>query len=783
MRLVFVTLAWILGNILAHHNIIVSWEIWFCSFIITLFLLISNVKKQFLRHFIIFCAILTLGGLRYSVILQSSALTQYHDQGALTLIGKVSHPPDITDTSALLSVDAFSIMMSDTTHPTKGSVLVRAPRNTPARQGDIIQATGYLTTAGRIDTFNYQAYLNQQGVHSIMNQARVDIINHHPPHPIQQALSTLRDQVETFINRIIPEPQAGFINAIITGNRRGISPEVSEAFQTVGTAHLIAISGFNMVIIAGMVHSILQAVFPQRRWLPVLISCAVILTYGVFAGATPPVMRAALMSSLYFIGRGFDRRTFTPASTAFAVLLISLHNPLALWDIGFQLSLFAVLGLTFLTEPLTMLTQRALMIILSSRSSQTLTQIIQAPIIVTLSAQLAVTPLLLLHFGQINSAFLIVNALIIPVQPAILAFSWLGILSAPFLSIAQFWLGLAMAFTTWTMQVIYFFAERPFYELGFYVTPTSVGLLYIAVLGVLMAETTRPTIYQRLKRFITHHQFISALILFSMGAIILALMVWQSQPTGRLEVWFLDMDRSQVVMMRTPRGEFILIDGGRYPSRLLREVGEKMPFYQRNFETIILTNPDGNANHALIDLFKRYRTKDLWINKQQNLSSLYAELLETGQNASDHPIRQVIRGDMMKTVDDVWIEVLHPQLAPSITDRLVDVGLVIRVTYGNIAFIIMNDASTNAQQAMLDANLDLSADLLQLPLNGGRNTLLPEFIERVNPSAVVIQADPTFNDTPYPTTITLIPDDVMIYRTDERGTLHFATNGLKLLYP
>ncbi len=783
MRLIFTVLAWVVGIILAHHNNIVSWEIWFCSFIITLLLLIPNLNKQFFRQIVILSAVLTLGGWWYAIIPQTSPITHYHDQGALTIAGKVSAPPDITDTYAQLTVDVHAVLFGADTFPTAGQVLVRAPRNTSADYGDAIQATGYLITAGRIDTFDYQAYLTRQGIHSILHQARVDVIAKQAPHPIADRLYQWRGQIETFINRHIPEPHAGFINAIITGNRRGISPELSQVFQDVGTAHLIAISGFNMVIIAGIVHSILTGLLPKRRWLPVLISCAVILIYGIFTGGTAPVMRAALMSSLYFIGQGFNRRTFTPASTAFAVFLISIHNPTALWDIGFQLSLCAVLGLAFLTKPLTAFSQRLFGLMLPPSYANTLTQLIQAPILVTLAAQLAVSPLLLLHFGQVNTAFLIVNALIIPVQPVILAFSWLGILLAPILPIAQACLWLAMGFTHWTIQVMYFFADLSFHEISFYVSSEAIGLFYIMVLGVLMAETTRPTIYKRLKQFISHHQVISLLVLvvFSMG--MLGWMAYQAQPSGRLEAWFLDMDRSQVVLMRTPNGEFILIDGGRYPSRLLREVGERMPFYQRRLGTIILTNPDGNANHALLDLLKRYRTTDFWATKQPNLSSLYAELLTSAQSAAVHPIRHVIRGDTLKTADDVWIEVLHPQSTPAITDRLPDVGLVIRVRYGNIAFLITADASPTAQQAMLDAGIDLTADVLQLPANGGRNSLLPEFIEQVNPSAVVIQADRTFTDTPFPTTIQMIPDPIAIYRTDESGTVHFSTNGLRLSTP
>ena len=149
----------------------------------------------------------------------------------------------------------------------------------------------------------------------------------------------------------MPEPQAALLSGILLGEQNGIAPEIQDAFSKVGASHVIAISGFNMVILSGVVLSLLDKLKIRKKW-AAGISIALIVVYTIFVGANPAVVRAAVMSGLLVIGQSIRRKTFLPASLAFTAIVMSALNPTVLWDISFQLSMFAVLGLMLFSEPL-----------------------------------------------------------------------------------------------------------------------------------------------------------------------------------------------------------------------------------------------------------------------------------------------------------------------------------------------------------------------------------------------------------------------------------------------
>ncbi len=163
-------------------------------------------------------------------------------------------------------------------------------------------------------------------------------------------LIDLKAQAKQLIDAALPEPQAGLLAGILLGNQRDIAPDVSDAFAATGAAHVIAISGFNMAVLSGVIVGALRRlrVSPASA---ALISIAVIGVYTVFVGANPAVVRAALMSGLLVVGRALRRQTYLPASLAFAALVLSAINPLVLWDVSFQLSFFATLGMALFADP------------------------------------------------------------------------------------------------------------------------------------------------------------------------------------------------------------------------------------------------------------------------------------------------------------------------------------------------------------------------------------------------------------------------------------------------
>ena len=346
---------------------------------------------------------------------------------------------------------------------TSGLVLVEADRYLDVRYGDRIRATGALATPASGDTFSYADYLARQGVFTIMRHAGIEVIGTGFGDPVHAQLLHLKDIVRRAIASALPEPQAGLLTGILLGDERGISPQLEDDFTRVGALHVIAISGFNMVIVSAIVIRVLSNLFGENKPVVVFSAVCVILLYSLFVGAGPGIMRAALMSSLLVVGKQLKRRTFVPASLAFATLLLSFGDPNVLLDIGFQLSVFAVLGLGLFADPLSLWFRRQLGRVLPDTIATPLHNFLNEPLIVSLAAQIATFPLIILYFGRFSLVAFPVNLLIVPVQSAVLLLGLASVVMymfVPAIGTLLFWAELLCL--SWTIAIVRLFAGLPF---------------------------------------------------------------------------------------------------------------------------------------------------------------------------------------------------------------------------------------------------------------------------------------------------------------------------------
>ncbi|PJF20557.1 MAG: hypothetical protein CUN56_15565, partial [Phototrophicales bacterium] len=190
----------------------------------------------------------------------------------------------------------------------------------------------------------------------------------------------------------LPEPQAGLLTGILLGNERGISPQLVDDFSRVGASHIIAISGFNMVIVSAIIMGIFEAIFRGRKLPAITAGIVVIIVYTVFVGANLAVIRAAFMSIMLVIARAFKRNTYVPASLALVTLVLSIWIPSVIQDVGFQLSFLAVLGLSLFADPLSQRFRSLLERGLSTSTTNLIHTFLNEPLIVSLAAQITTLP-------------------------------------------------------------------------------------------------------------------------------------------------------------------------------------------------------------------------------------------------------------------------------------------------------------------------------------------------------------------------------------------------------
>src|SRR5450432_125377 len=300
-----------------------------------------------------------LGMWRYSTAQPSamptpSELTAYNDHGFAEITGVISEMPDVRDNDIHLDVDVTTITQDKHQHTiTQGTALVLADRFGTYAYGDTVRIQGEPTTPPSFDTFSYRDYLARTGVYTFLPYAKVQVLSHGGGNPVRAALLDIRERSHQLINQLLPSPQSSLLTGILLGIDTDLSPEISNAFIQTGTSHIIAISGMNITIVAGLLFAIFGRLSDKRIG-AILMLCG-IGAYTIFVGASPSVVRAAIMAALAIMAQRFGRRSDGLTALALSVGIMPLLNPDLWLDMGLVLSAMATLGLILFTGPLTKL--------------------------------------------------------------------------------------------------------------------------------------------------------------------------------------------------------------------------------------------------------------------------------------------------------------------------------------------------------------------------------------------------------------------------------------------
>ena len=777
MRLVYLALGWVSGIVLAATNpdlsprLALPWLI-LCG----LALLSARLLRDWQRWPALALLALTLGGLRMALVPGSSELARYNNQGGVSIEGVVSAAPELRDSGAQLRVTADMLIQGGERHPVSGNVLVQSAQGRSVRHGDRVRATGLLLQPWTYDSFSWSEQLARSSVFSIMREASLQVLDSGQSAPLPAALSHLNERAGQYVTQYLPHPQAALLKGILLGNEGGLSPAVRQAFNDTGATHVIAISGFNMIILSGAVMAMLRRteLSPSQAAFTGILA---ILLYAFFVGASASVMRAALMSSLLVIASAIRRRVFAPASLAAAILLLSLENPTVLWDVGFQLSVFATLGIMLFVTPLAAGLQRALDFTLSPGAGRRVGDFLAEPLVVSLAAQIATLPLILRYFGRLSLVSLPVNLLIIPAQAPLLILGMLATVTAFVAALpAQllFWLDLLPL--TWTTEIVRAAARLPFAAGELAVDSRLVAGFYIALVAASILQAGRFDWATRMVQTFVRHATGSLALLLALGLALLLGAARLSQTDGMLHLWLLDVGHSNAVLLQGPAGEHILIDGGRAPSRLLTALGERLPFHDQRIEVLALSTLGPEANDALDALVQRYEVGLLVHNGQREPPPQLVD-------AADETL-MLRAGHTLEFGDGLLIEVLHPQSRPAADQRLLNTStLVLRIQFGGVSFLLPANLDLAGQQTMLAAGKSQRATVLQLPQHGAARSLDGDLLQAVSPQLVVVHTDPddprNQRGDPNPDIVAML-NGIPLVRSDAVSALHFWSDGARL---
>jgi len=696
-----------------------------------------------------------------------------YDHVALT--GVIDAPPDVRDFHVNLRVRAVQVEVGGVVTPVSGLVLVQAPRHSTYSYGDRVRAIGALQLPPNFDDFSYRDYLARRGIYALLRADSVDIVGRDVGRPWLAAVYALRERSVQTIRRLLPSPQAPLLAGILLGDESEIPADVREAFNRTGAAHVIAISGANIAILLRVLMGLLDPVLGKKRaaW----AAGIGVVAYAVLAGGDASVVRAAIAGVAALMAARLRRRAYGLTTLAFAVWIMSLYDPDVLWDIGFQLSVAATAGLVLFTEDFTRVLAWLLARLLPAQTAARAVQWLSEPLVVSLAAQMATTPLILLYFGRFSAASLLANLLIVSVQPYIMVAGWVALL-AGLLAVS---LGEVLAWVVWlpltyTLFVVESLARFEWASFDFRLSASAAWVVYAVLVTVAVVRLMHPD-----DRRAWRDRIVRRVPAYSLGgaATVVALLVWAvaaGRPDGRLHVWFLDVGNSGAVLVVTPRGSQFLIDGGSNASRLRAALGRALPFYDRDLDAVILTEPDAARIAALPAVFERYAAQVVLQAVAVGDQAAYSALLDALADRS--PVTRLAAGHVIETSDGVRIEVLAPR--ESGVDQPPVRVPALRVTYGDARFLLGFGLAGRDEIALLDAGWYVGSTVLFLPGGGSDRANTPRFLAAVEPQVVVAAVDAgQRSPLPHPSVLERLEvvGQPRLYRTDQHGTIEMITDG------
>ena len=591
------------------------------------------------------------------------------------------------------------------------------------------------------------------------------------------ALDLPRAALARPLELLVPSPESAILLGIVLGERSAVPPDLVRAFAASGTTHLLAISGFNMTLVASAVALALRGrLGPVER---TLASIAAVVVYSLLVGLSPSVLRAALMSGVAACGLISGRRAATANALCAAVTAMLIADPAAVDDLGLQLSALATAGLV--------LWQSAVADRLSFLPSP-----LRDGIATTVAATAPTLPVVAGAFGRVSLVSPLANLVCVPLFPLLmLAGALTSIVGAVSLDLAR-----VVALVAWgsafALRVgVETFAALPLASLAVPAGPLTGAIVALfeiaAILGARRLALalaagrvvipglpltpggptllTRPSLRSFTRPSLALSRAASALVVLLAIAPAALAATWPS--TSGVRVVALDVGQGDAYFVDVGDAT-MLVDGGPDPARVIDELGATLAPWQRRIDVVALTHAHTDHGAGLLAVLDRYDV-GLAIEPEGLNPSPLTDLWSAAA-AKRGVERRAMHAGQRIALGGATITVLAPD-----SDLNVSVpSLVLRVERGSFSALFTGDAVDDAIGRLLERPERLRSRVYVPPHHGAETPYAGALRAAARPEAALISVG-AGNRYGHPTPATLAAlSGVPTYRTDQDGTVEIA---------
>ncbi|MBC8580361.1 DNA internalization-related competence protein ComEC/Rec2 [Zhenhengia yiwuensis] len=595
--------------------------------------------------------------------------------------------------------------------------------------------------------FDYGLYLKSQG---IVNEVKLQQVIKRWPY--KGVLYKIREKVRMQIEYIFKGQDDGLVSALVLGEDGDLNTDIRALYEQLGIAHVLAISGLHMSIIAAGIWwslGIMGLNYEMRNG----ISLIGIWSYSIFVGMSVSIIRASIMLTIMLVVRSLWEEEDLLSSLALAALIILIVNPFQLYQVGFQLSFIALLGIAFYQSVYHFIKHECS----CAKSVLKVCRILLPSICIGLF----ISPVIAYHFYEIPLLSVLLNVLLVPIFGLLLPLIFITLLVSTVMPGISFILAYSiLGFLGSIKSIGTFLATLPFTTL---IIGRPSGLFLILHYSMLCI------LGFKLKKIWNKRNY----YLVGVGSLIILVGILNTE--GFMNITHLYVGQGDCTVVTTPKGKTLLIDSG--PEQSGKKVENYLKYKgKRQVDLAIVSHPHEDHIGGLLYLIEEgYNVKAVIWQVPDDLKDEYAFRLKKLCEKQKIPLYKGYRGNEVR-IDDVCLQVLWPYKDADYSNAN-EASLVCVLKYGEFEELFTGDIGF-ATEKYLENDLD-DLEILKVPHHGSSYSSSSKFLEKLSVEYGMISAG-VRNLYGHPNRLTLErlkEQQIEIMRTDIQGALFVRTDG------
>ncbi len=580
---------------------------------------------------------------------------------------------------------------------------------------------------GNPGQFNEFEYYRQQNINYKMFPERMLYKNHHVDR-YRQYLYECREQLCNTVRQCMPAKEAGIINAVLFGDKSELPEDIKLLYQRNGIAHLLAISGLHVTILAGSIFWLLRK-YIMKMQSAALVTIIFLITYGELTGFSIATSRAVVMMICLLCAKILGKSYDMLSAMALSAIIILLQKPYALMNNGFLLSYGTVLGIYLLTPVLTDIFQ---INVVEERYGKKIAELLKS-LSASMGATLMTLPAIMYTYYEIPSYSVLLNLVILPFLSFVVG---LGMASAVvgcfFHWIGKFLLGTVHFILQYYELVCCTVSNFPAAVLitgqpGRY----QIGIYYLIIIIWVYRYSGNASFLRKIP---------SMLLL-----LILLLVLFIPKANREFELTMLDVGQGDGIFLQS--GKFtMLMDGG---SSSEKQVGKYriIPYLKyrgiSHVDIVAISHPDSDHTSGLLELLENEDSYGISVGKvllpeRPEPDEEYL-LLEKKIRKAGMEILKVKAGDYF-SCGDMKFCCYYPY-GDTVAESANDYSMVLRAECGKFSALLTGDLGEEGEKKMIEGLGSLpQTDILKVGHHGSKTSTSEELLNHLKPRIALISA-------------------------------------------